>query len=157
VDSEYWKESLLGRSHTYHISKVIDAPLRFVYNWCVDFREDDPAIWGSKTKRIILQKTKRRVIYMSTYRGRGRAVSAVRIVTLRPPNAWHLDSVGQENDEIGDYHLASLGPRKTRLDIRFKVKYKIANAPTKEKDAMLTNKIWDKYIAALERDYARHR
>jgi len=148
---------MLGRSHIYRISKVIDAPMRFVYNWCVDFREDDPEIWGSKTRRIILQKTKRRVIYMSTHKRRGKAISAVRIVTLQPPNAWHLDFVGQENDEIGDYHLARLGPTKTRLDITFKVKYRIASAPTKEEDTKLTNEIWDKYVSALERDYARHR
>ena len=137
--------------------KTINAPLRFVYDWCVDFREDDPEIWGSRTRRIILQKTKRRVIYMSTLKRRGRATSAVRIVTLHPLNAWHLDLVGQENDEIGDYLLTSLGPKKTRLDITFKVKYKISNAPTKEKDTRQTNETWDKYIAALERDYTRSR
>lgn len=147
----------MATSHTYHISKVINAPLKFVYNWCVDFREDDPKIWGSKTKRIILQKTKQRVIYMSTSRRRGKASSAVRIVTLKPPNAWHLDLAGQESDEIGDYHLMSLGPRKTSLEITFKVKYKIADAPTKEKDRKQTNEVWDKYVAALERDYTRSR
>jgi hypothetical protein len=147
----------LTTSHTYHISKMIKAPLKFVYNWCVDFREDDPEIWGSKTRRIILQKTKRRVIYVSTHRRGGKTTSAVRIVTLRPPNAWHLDLFGQENDEIGDYHLTSLDPRKTRLDITFKVKYKIANAPTKEKDTEQTNEVWDKYVTALERDFAHHR
>jgi hypothetical protein len=51
----------------------------------------------------------------------------------------------------------SLGPRKTKLDITFKVKYKIANAPTKEKDTKQTNEVWDKYVAALERDYTRSR
>jgi hypothetical protein len=147
----------LTTCHTYHISKMINAPLKFVYNWCVDFREDDPKIWGSKTRRIILQKTKRRIIYMSTLRRRGKATSAVRIVTLHPPNAWHLDLVGQEGDETGDYRLTSLGPKKTRLNITFKVKYKIANAPTKEKDTKETNEVWDKYIAALERDYAHRR
>ena len=144
-------------SHTYQISKMINAPLKFVYNWCVDFREDDPKIWGSRTRRIILQRTKRRVIYMSTLKRRGRATSAVRIVTLHPPNVWHLDLVGQENDEIGDYRLTSLGPKKTRLDITFTVKYKIANAPTKEKDAKETSEVWDKYVVALERDYSRRR
>ena len=78
-------------------------------------------------------------------------------MTLQPSNAWHLDLVGQENDEIGDYHLTNLGPRKTKLDITFKVKYKIAHAPTKEKDTKQTNEVWDNYVAALERDYARRR
>jgi len=66
-----------------------------------------------------------------------------------------LDKAGQEDDEIGNYHLTRLGPRKTRLDMTFKAKYKIANAPTKKEDTEQTNRVWDKYIAALERDYAR--
>ncbi len=144
-------------SHSYRISRVINAPLRFVYSWCVDFREDDPMIWGSKAKRMILEKTKRRVIYMSTHRRRRRTIAVVRIVTLRRPDAWHLDLVGQERDEIGDYHLTRLGPRKTRLEITFRANYRIANAPTKEEDTKLTNKTWDKYIAALERDYEHSR
>ena len=144
----------MATSHTFHVSKVINAPLKFVYNWCVDFREDDNKITGSKTKRIILQKTKQRVIYIFTYKRGGKTISGVDIVTLRPPNAWHLDLAGQEDDEIGDYRLTRFGPRKTRLDMTFKEKYKIANAPTKEEDTKQTNEIWDKYIAALERDYA---
>ena len=147
----------MAKSHAFRVSKVINAPLKFVYSWCVDFREDDNKIWGSRTRRIILQKTKRRVIYMSTQSHRGKTVSAVRIVTLRPPNSWHLDKAGQEDDETDDYRLTRLGPRKTRLDMTFKAKYKIANAPTKEEDTKQTNKVWDKYIIALERDYARSR
>jgi hypothetical protein len=30
---------------------VINAPLRFVYNWCADFREDDPKIRGLKDEK----------------------------------------------------------------------------------------------------------
>ncbi len=142
-------------SHMFRVSKVIDAPLKFVYKWCVDFREDDNKIWGSKIKRIILQRTARRVIYISTHRRGGRNVSVVRIVTLRPPNAWHLDLVGEEVDEIGDYRLTRLGPKKTSLGITFKVKYKITGAPTRMGDSKRTSMVWDKYKAALERDY-RH-
>ncbi len=84
-------------------------------------------------------------------------MSTVRIVTLHPPNSWHLDKVGQEADEIGDYRLTKLGPRKTRLDMTFKAKYKIANAPTSEEDTKETHRVWDKYTSALEKDYARTR
>lgn len=142
-------------SHTIHVSKIISAPLKFVYNWCTDFREDDNKITGSKTKRTILQKMKRRVIYISTYRRGGGTRSAVNIVTLRPPRAWHLDFAGQEGEEIGDYRLTSLGRRKTRLDMTFKERYKIREAPTREEDTEDINETWDKYVAALERDYAR--
>jgi hypothetical protein len=78
-------------------------------------------------------------------------------VALHPPNAWHLDLAGQENDEIGDYRLTRLGQRKTRLDMTFKVKYKIIRAPTRQQESKQTNEVWDKYVAALERDYARSR
>ncbi len=142
-------------SYAVHVSKVIKAPLKFVYNWCTDFREDDNKITGSKAKRIIVQKTKERVIYISTYKFRGKTFSGVNIVTLRPPNAWHLDFAGQEDDEIGEYKLTRIGPRKTRLTMTFKGKYKIGKAPTKEENTKSVNQFWDKYIAALEKDCAR--
>ena len=147
----------MGRNQTYHVSRIINAPLKFVYNWCTDFREDDNKIVGSRTRRTILQKTRRRVIFMTTQRRRGKTISAVRIVTLHPPDSWHLDKVGHENDEIGDYRLRRLGPKKTRLDMKFKAKYKIAHAPRANENTKQTNRVWDRYTAALEKDYARTR
>ena len=94
------------------------------------------------------------MIYVSTYKWRGKTISGVNIVTLRPPNAWHLDFAGQEDDEIGEYKLTRIGARKTRLTMTFKIKYKIANAPTKEEDTKSTSQFWDKYVAAVEKDYA---
>jgi len=144
----------LPETHTYQVSKVINAPLKFVYEWCTDFREDDNQITGSKTQRKILQKTKRRVIYISTYDREGRMMSGVNIVTLRPPKAWNLEYVGEEEDEIGRYKLTRVGPSKTRLDMTFTEKYKISGAPTKEEDKSVTDQTWDKYVARLEMDYS---
>ena len=31
------------------VSKTINAPLRYVYDWCTDYRETDPQITGSKS------------------------------------------------------------------------------------------------------------
>jgi len=147
----------LTARHTVRVSKIINAPLRFVYDWCTDFREDDRKMIGSRRKRIILQKTKRRVVYIYIYRRGGKVRSAVNIVTLQPPNAWHLDSPGQDCDEIADYRLTMLSPKKTRLDITFKEQYKIPRAPSRVQDAKDLNEAWDKYVAALERDYARRK
>jgi len=82
-------------------------------------------------------------------------MTAARIVTLKPPNAWYLDWIGDENDETGDYQLRSVGVRKTRLHATFKVNYKNHKSPTKLAFLKNLNKVWDKYVAALERDYAR--
>jgi ribulose-5-phosphate 4-epimerase/fuculose-1-phosphate aldolase len=100
-------------------------------------------------------KNKSRVVYVVSYRSRGKARSAVDVVTLHPPNAWHLDYVGDEDDEAGDYVLTSLGGGKTKLDMRFKERYKIRNAPSKAQDVKHTNELWDKYVASLEKDYRR--
>jgi len=143
------------KSHAVHVAKTIRAPLRFVYDWCTDYRESDPKITGSKSKRKILLKNKRRVVYVVNYRSQGKSRSAVDVVTLYPPKAWHLDFTGDEDDEIGDYVLTSLGPRKTRLDMKFKEHYKIRKAPTKAQDVKQIHEIWGKYVAALERDYSR--
>jgi hypothetical protein len=100
-------------------------------------------------------KTKHRVIYVTSYRNRGKQVSAVDVVTLLPPKCWHLDFVGDEDDESGDYMLTSLGAEKTRLDMTFRERYKIQNAPSKAADVKHVQEIWDKYVAALEKDYRR--
>jgi hypothetical protein len=129
-----------------------------VYKWCTDFREDDNKITGSKNKRKILQKSPKRVVYVTTYFPKpGRSKVGVNLVTLHPPNSWHLDFVGEEDDEIGDYHLTRLGPKKTQLDMRFFEKYKVRNAPAQAVDKKHTEELWAKYAAALEEDYAKTR
>ena len=141
------------------VSKTINAPLRYVYNWCTDFREDDPQITGSKSQRKILEKTKKRVIYAQVYEGAdGKDKMAVDIITLKPPSSWHLDYFGEEDDETGEYRLKSLGKNKTRLDMVFREKWKnIAKVPSIEEQMRDTNEVWDKYVAALEKDYNSER
>ncbi len=144
------------KTHTLHVSKVINAPIRFVYDWCTDYRESDTKITGSKAKRRILLKTEHRVIYLSSYRSGGKPRNAVNVVTLYPPKAWHLDFTGDDDDEVGDYVLTRLGPQKTRLDMTFEEHYKTRRAPTKDQDLKHTNEVWDKYVKALENEYARN-
>jgi len=144
-------------TRSFHVSKIIHAPLQFVYDWCTDYRESDPQITGSKSKRKILMKTKHRVIWAASYRTSGKIRDAVDVVTLHPPDAWHLNFIGDESDETGDYTLTSLEARKTRLDMTFKVYYKIRNAPSKAQDVKELHEVWDKYVAALEKDYGHSR
>ena len=142
-----------SKRHMYRVTKIINAPLKFVYDWCTDYREDDNQITGSKAQFKILQKTNRRVIYLRTYERDGRTMIGVKMVTLRPPKAWHLDQVGEDEDAIGIYKLTRVGLEKTRLDMTFTEKYRISDAPTKEEDRKVTDQMWDRYVAALEKDY----
>jgi hypothetical protein len=141
------------RSHTLHVSKIINAPIRFVYDWCTDYTESDPKITGSKSKRNILLRTHNRVIYTSTYRSGGETRNAVNVVTLYPRKAWHLDFIGDDDDETGDYVLTKLGVQRTKLDMTFKEHYKTRKAPTKAQDLKHTHQIWNRYVTALQKDY----
>ena len=145
------------KSQTYRISKVIDAPLAFVYNWCTDFREDDGKLTGSRRKKKILEKTKSRVITTSSSMEHGKLIGHVSIVSLMPPNAWHLDTAGNPREqETGDYKLTRVSANKTRLDMVFDVKYGAgAKVPSKEWWEEDSGKFWDKLIVALTKDYSK--
>jgi hypothetical protein len=68
------------KTYSFHLSKTIHAPVRFVYDWCTDYRETDPKLTGSKLMRKILMRTKHRVIYTESYRTYGKARTAVDVI-----------------------------------------------------------------------------
>ena len=142
-------------SETYKLSRTFKAPLDFVYDWCTDFQEDDLKMIGSKNIRHLHEKTKQRVIWTIEGKALEGKVNPVRVVWLRPPNAWHLESMG-DGFEVGDYTLKSVGKNKTRLDMVF-----TATAPKKsglqsQKEYLdEAHEHWDNYGPALEKDYAK--
>jgi len=144
-------------SFSLSVSKVINAPLPFVYAWCTDFKEDDYRITGEKKKISILEKKQNRYIISVVDKHGRRPLNAAKVVTLKPPNAWHLDWIGDEDDELADYRLSPVGKRGTRLMVRFKVKNKIPTAANRAQWEKHANYVWDKYVAALERDFSRVR
>jgi hypothetical protein len=140
---------------TIKVSKTISAPLRFVFNWCTDFREDDPLLTGSKGTRKILEKTKKRVVYAQLDpQEDGSQKVGVDYVILKPPTSWHLEYFGEDDNEIGDYKLTRLGKNKTKLTMVFKESWKLENVPTIEEQVASTNRSWDQYVAALEKEYS---
>lgn len=138
------------------LSRVINAPLSFVYDWWTDYRADDPHIVGKHRRLSILERTGRRVIMSTRYKSHGRFMTAARIVSLKPPDFWHLDWIGDEYDEIGDYKLTRLGANRTRLKAVFRID---ANPRTaKQADFQRGGEAsWNRYIARLERDYRSKR
>lgn len=146
--------SRVAATDVVRISRTIDAPIRFVYGWCTDLREDDYKISGSKSRRRILEKTGQRVIYTTREKG-AKSVGAASVVTLHPPNTWHVDSIGDQRDTVGDYRLTRLCDGRTRLDIVFKVKRKSSAAPGRTQFLRHLNKSWDRYVATLDKDYEK--
>lgn len=141
-------------SETYRVSKTFDAPLDFVYAWCTDYREDDPKMLGSKLRRAFHEKTSKRVIWTITG-GDHSSGDPVRVVWLRPPDAWRLETCGDEV-LVGDYKLTALGKNRTRLDMNF------TQTHSKKKDVRDRKTFeagtldhWDHYAKFLERDFRR--
>ncbi|HYA55838.1 MAG TPA: hypothetical protein VED22_03470 [Nitrososphaerales archaeon] len=137
---------------TYKVSKTFKAPLAFCYAWCTDFRADDYKMTGSKTRRHFLEQSRRRFVWVATYKEGRRTVEGIRAVWLKAPDAWHLDTCG-DGREIGDYKLTPVG-RGTRLDMVFRVTYddpkKVEGVREWVRD---TRREWDTFGRFLEADY----
>jgi hypothetical protein len=137
------------------VSKTINAPIRFVFNWCTDYREDDPQLTNSKNeRRIILEKTKKRVVFATVYTTEdGNQRVGANFVTLKPPTSWHLEFFGQRYSETGEYELSRLGKDKTKLNMVFKEEIKTDKFPSADEIADMTSKDWDLFVEALEKEY----
>lgn len=136
---------------------MFDAPIKFVYDWCTDYSSEDSKITGAKFPRIILEKTKKRAVYASHKKGSdGKPKLAVRVVTLHPETfTWHLDYFAEEDLEVGEYKLTRLGPKRTRLVMVLKNRWKKGKSPSRAEFEQSSKSHWDKYAAALESDYVR--
>lgn len=139
---------------SYRISQTFDAPLAYVYDWCTDFTDDDPKIIGAPYTRHVIEKTKKRAVWVQRYTRDGAEKEGVRIVTLSPPDSWHLESINEEVDRTGDYTLSSIGRERTKLEIVIKVRYKSIEAESALKLRQNLSEDWYKYKAALEQDYS---
>jgi hypothetical protein len=135
----------------YRLSVTFSAPIKFVYDWCTDYREDDPQIYGASHRRIIQERTKKRVIYASEKTGLdGSPKLAVRVITLSPSTySWHLDYFAEEDLEKGEYKLKKLDKGKTRLDLVFRNTWKNGKGPSKEELAGSSKSSWDAFAPAL--------
>ncbi len=141
---------------TYHVTKTFNAPLGFVYRWCTDYRSDDPSMLGSKKRRDIIERSKKHVVWRNVTKGKTKGYDGVRVVWLKPPNAWHLDTCG-DGREVGDYKLTRLGKAKTRLDMKFSETYYSARDVESRKSWMAdATSHWNAYGRYLEMDYRRY-
>lgn len=138
---------------TYKVSKTFKAPMDFVFQWCTDFREDDGTMTGSKAKRTFLEKTDKRVVWITDYKEKGKSREGVRVVWLHPPDSWYLDTCG-DGREVGEYTLSQKGKNKTRLDMKFHVTFdskdEIEDKKKWEEDVA---EEWDTFGEHLEKDY----
>lgn len=139
----------------YRLNKTLKAPLDFAFAWCTDFRADDPKMIGSKTRRNVIERTKKRVIWRVKYKDGRKDVEGIRAVWLMPPDAWHLDTCG-DGREVGDYKMVPVGKSSTRLEMVFEETYDEKDkVPSKTEWLRDAKKHWDAYAKFLEQDYKK--
>ncbi len=135
----------------------IHAPVEYVFDWCTDFREDDPKITGSASKRLVLEKSPSHAIYVALADERnneGMTPGRIYLVKFEPPYSWHPEAHGKGFDTIGTYRLSRISDRMTWPRVNFKHAYydasKLSSKKSKESES---KKNWKKYVLSLERDF----
>ena len=143
----------------YHASVSFRAPLDFVFAWCTDYTPEDAGLENEKYERKVIERTPRRVIFEDLEETKSGWVWSRDDVSLRPPNRWSTDGVGNRRDYHADYVLSRLSDGRTRLDLRWKRSPKVAEEKklTKAEREASSTQAWKLFAAALERDYKRTR
>ena len=143
----------------YHASVSFHAPLDFVFAWCTDYTPEDGALENENYARKIIERTPRRVIFEDLEESPSGWDWQRAIVSLRPPNRWHMVGVGNNRDVEADYVLSNLPRGRTRLDLRWKRMPRVADVKKRskaEREASAT-RAWKRFAVALERDYQKSR
>ena len=143
-------------THTGRLSKIIDAPIRYVYDWCTDFRPDDAKLEGSKSRHRVMRVSPQRLVRVKVAsNGAKNPPMNVELVRLSPPNAWHKDTIGEEDLDSMDYKLTALGPNKTRMSLVMVERWMVPKFPKKADWIRASNAYWDELVVAIEERYQK--
>lgn len=138
----------------------VAAPLPFVFRWCTDYREDDDRITDDiyhYTARILLREPTR-IVREVVVPGRDRnRCTEVEVIRLAPPDRWTLTKLSVTDDQTGRYRLVALGPRRTRIELSFRESWKGRAPPSRARYRARFERVWDRYVATIEREYRRRR
>jgi hypothetical protein len=143
----------------YRIRVAFRVPHDFAFAWCTDYTPEDAKLEGESYRRKIIERTARRVIFEDLEETKAGWIWSRDVVTLRPPNRWHVDGIGNERDYMADYVLSSLPDGRTQLDLRWRRRPKVPAAAkaTKAERQATALRAWNRFGAAMERDYRRSR
>jgi hypothetical protein len=146
-------------SPEYRIRVSFEVPLDFAFKWCTDYSPEDANLEGESYQRKVIERTSRRVIFEDLEEAEDGWVWGRDVVTLLPPNRWHMDGVGNRRDVTADYVLSPLPDGRTRFDLRWKRQPKVPDAKklTKAEREASAMQSWKLFAAAMERDYRRSR
>jgi len=143
----------------YRIQVTFRAPIDFAFAWCTDFSSEDGKLGGESFQRKVVERTPRRVVFEDLEETRDGWIWSREVVTLRPPNRWHMEGIGNRRDVTADYLLTSLPTGGTRLDLRWRRRPNVPGAGklTKAQREASALRSWKRFASAMERDYRQRR
>jgi hypothetical protein len=142
---------------TIRVSRVINAPLRYVYDWCTDYRPDDWRVGrrrGARERYHVHKISPHRVVRVRIGpRGSPDPDIAVDVVRLDPPADWHTDQIDETDRMALDYHLVRVGPRTTRLELFVTERWVTREYPTRAELRRRVSATWERLATSLEERY----
>ncbi len=130
------------------------VPLDFAFTWCTDYTPQDAALEGESYVRKVVERSPRRVVFEDLEETDQGWIWARDVVSLRPPNRWHMESAGSHRDVTAEYTLTKLPDGRTQLEL---VWWRRPHAPGKkipraerEKETAVA---WERFAKAMEQDY----
>lgn len=147
-----------GKGDLARVRVAFRVPLGFAFKWCTDYTPQDAALEGESYERRIIERTPRRVVFEDLEDTDGGWVWARDVVTLRPPNRWSMESVGNRRDVTAEYALTTLSDGRTQLELRWwrRPKPPGKKIPRAEREKE-TSRAWKRFATAMEKDYRRTR
>jgi hypothetical protein len=141
---------------TVRVSLVIQAPSRYVYDWCTDFRSDDGRFSKARPRPNfrVIRVSSRRVVRIRVSRASGRdpALTVERIL-LSPPRSWHQDQLDETDQQSVDYRVSALGRARTRFQLLSTERWLTPDFPTRKALRAQIAGTWARFAAAIESDY----
>ena len=138
----------------YRIKVAFKVPMDYAFAWCTDYTPEDGRLEGEKYVRRIIERTSRRVIFEDLEDTKDGWLWNRDVVTLRPPNRWHMDGIASRADVTADYFLTTLPNGRTQLDLRWRRRPRVPGKQlTKKQREASTLVAWKRFGAAMERDY----
>jgi hypothetical protein len=141
-------------SYRVRLTKTVEAPAKFVYAWCTDFRTDDGKYSSSRPRFRVIHLTPDRIVRIRSSRGKGsRPAVALELIRLLPPNGWHVDQIDESDLATVDYRVTRLGSRRARLTLDITERWMTRRYPTASAYREGTSAYWDRLVASLEERY----
>ncbi|MCA1814650.1 MAG: SRPBCC family protein, partial [Halobacteriales archaeon] len=150
----------MGEHVVLHWSRELRVPLGPAYAWLTDYQDDDPQRAGAIIKaRPVVERTRDKVVLQGHLEVLGRTMSGTADVHLFPPDRWEARFRHKDGGLNGSVYLYKLTPTANgcRLDVDYRfrarrLKSKLRLTLAKPAIRRELDKMWDGFIASMERD-----